>query len=903
MTDPVATYRIQFREHIDFAGAAALAPYLAKLGVSHLYASPIFAAAPGSTHGYDVARHDRIDPSLGGEEGFDRMAVALRKEHLSILLDIVPNHMGATPNNPWWRDVLEWGVDGQYAKHFDIDWSAGKLLVPVLGAPYGAALERGDFKLRYDAEDGGISLDHSGMRLPLNPPSYARVLLLADDEQLTMLANRFAVSTPETEEEVKQDLRQATADAGTRKALDAALARMTEDHEKLHELHEMQVWRLAFWRASRERLTYRRFFEVADLVGVRVEQPSVFDAAHLLILRLVIGGQVNGLRVDHIDGLADPKAYLDRLRSVLGPDDKTWILVEKILGPGEQIRADWPIAGTSGYEFIRDLGGLLTDPAGEVPLTRAYETFIGETLDYRDMLMRTKRRILSRNLAGELDVLTQQALEIAQGDLHTRDFGGDTLRRGIIEVATALPVYRTYVDVEGPRSEDIALIGKAIADAAETREIENIEALDFIARIWKLELSDPEARAKALAFVTRLQQTTGPIMAKALEDTLFYVYNRLIGLNEVGGEPDHFAAPVATFHREMQERVTLQPRGLLATSTHDTKRGEDARSRLYTISEAPDLWNACVLRWRDMNARARTEVDGAPAPSANDEWMFYQALLGVWPFELSANDPEGLAALAERMAAYMRKALREAKAVSTWTSPNEDYEKAVETFVRAVLAPDRSREFLEDFASSIVPFVRAGALNSLTQTLIKMTAPSVPDIYQGSELWDLSLVDPDNRRAVDFGLREALLQAIPAQEPTALVSDWCHGAIKMRITQGGLAARQAHPALFTSGEYLPLEVRGDQAGRVIAFARLAGDIAAIVVAPIRAMPLLGDGGTLLIARQAWGETRIVIPEGLRGKVWTDVLTGASATLENETSVADLLPNFPVALLTASPPSQ
>ncbi len=896
MTDPVATYRIQFREHIDFAGAAGLAPYLAKLGVSHLYASPIFAAAPGSTHGYDVARHDRIDPSLGSEEGFDRMAEALRKEGLSILLDIVPNHMGATPYNPWWRDVLEWGADGQYAKHFDIDWSAGKLLIPVLGAPYGKALERGDFKLHYDQGDGGISLDHFGMRLPLNPPSYARVLLLGDDEQLTMLANRFAVSTPETEEEVKQDLQQATADAVTRKALDAALARMAEDREKLHELHEMQAWRLAFWRAARERLTYRRFFEVADLVGVRVEQPSVFDAAHLLILRLVIGGQVNGLRVDHIDGLADPKAYLDRLRSALGPDDGTWILVEKILGPDEQIRADWPVAGTSGYEFIRDLGGLLTDPAGETPLTRAYEAFIGETLEYRDMLMRTKRRILSRNLAGELDVLTQQALEIAQGDLHTRDFGGDTLRRGIIEVATALPVYRTYVDVDGPRTEDIALIGKAIADAAETREIENIEALDFIARIWKLELSDPEARAKALAFVTRLQQTTGPIMAKALEDTLFYVYNRLIGLNEVGGEPDHFAAPVASFHREMQERVRLQPRGLLATSTHDTKRGEDARARIYAISEAPELWNACALRWRGMNEGLRTEVDSAPAPSANDEWMFYQALLGVWPFDLAADAREGLSTLADRMAAYMRKALREAKAVSTWTSPNEDYETGVEEFVRAVLAPDTSRAFLEDFASSIGPFVRAGALNSLTQTLLKMTAPGVPDIYQGSELWDLSLVDPDNRRAVDFGLRETLLDSVAAREPAALVSDWLDGALKLRILRAGLAARQKAPALFTSGDYVPLELEGTRADRVIAFARLAGDRAAIVVAPIRAMPLLADADTPMATAEAWGDTRVVLPESLRGKTMLDAITGATVDTQEIMPAAELLRAFPVAFL-------
>jgi (1->4)-alpha-D-glucan 1-alpha-D-glucosylmutase len=897
MAGPVATYRIQFREHIDFAGAAALAPYLAGLGVSHLYGSPVFAAAPDSTHGYDIARYDRIEESLGGSEGFDRMAAALREKSLSILLDIVPNHMGATPHNPWWRDVLEWGPDGQYARHFDIDWSAGKLIVPVLGAPYGTALTRGDMKLKFDPSDGGLSIDHYGMRLPLNPPSYARVLLLAENDRLTMFANKFAVATPETEDDLKAELRDAAREPEIRAALEGAVAAMEGDPDRLHELHESQAWRLAYWRAARERLTYRRFFEVADLVGVRVEQPSVFDSAHLLVLALVIGGQVDGLRIDHVDGLADPKAYLDRLRGVLGPDDETWIVVEKILGPGEHLRTDWPIAGTTGYEFIRAVGALLADPAGEAPLTEAYHAFIGEEFDYRAMLERAKRRILSRNLAGELDVLTNLALDLARNDLGTRDFGGDTLRRAIIEIATALPVYRTYVDVEGPREDDVALIEQTIADAAATREIENIEALDFIARIWRLDLPDPEARAHALAFVTRLQQTTGPIMAKALEDTLFYRYNRLIALNEVGGEPDHFAAPPEAFHKEMQERARRQPLGLLASSTHDTKRGEDARARIMTISELPGAWAEAAGRWRGMNAGLTAQVDDSPAPHPNDEWMFYQALLGVWPMDLAPDDADGLARLADRMSAYMQKALREAKDMSTWTAPNEDYEQATDAFVRAALDPSRSGDFLRDFHAAAAPFWLGGALNSYTQTLLKMTCPGVPDIYQGSELWDFSLVDPDNRCAIDFDARRKLLEEEPGRDMEGLLETWRDGALKFRIVRAGLGARRAAPELFKSGAYLPLTVEGPESGRVIAFMREEpGGAAALIVAPCRAGGLLDAARTPFVPPQLWGDTRVQLPDLYREAHLDDVLTGRSVQLRGGTlAVAELLARSPVSL--------
>jgi (1->4)-alpha-D-glucan 1-alpha-D-glucosylmutase len=894
----LATYRLQFREGMDFARAAALAPYLAKLGVSHVYASPVLRALPGSTHGYDIARYDQIEPLLGGEDGFRAMAAAFRAEGIGIILDFVPNHMGASPFNPWWRDILEWGADSPHASYFDIDWSAPKLLIPVLPEPYGLALDKGSFGLHFDPESGGINFTAGGMKLPLSPPTYASVLDRAggDFEELT---NRFASTTPETAEELKAELAARAANGAQAETLRAALLDLTADREAIHGLHEAQTWRLAYWRAARETLTYRRFFEVADLVGVRMEQPSVFEETHRLVLELASEGAIDGLRLDHVDGLADPLAYFRKLREAAGDVDTFTILVEKILEGPEVLRADWPVQGTTGYEFIRALGDVLTSPDGEDALTGAYQVFTGEMAGYETLLAATKRHIFIRNLAGELDVLTGLALQLAQADLATRDYGRDTLRRAIIELGASLPVYRTYVDVDGPRPEDEALIAQAQETAKSTREVEDEGAIDFIARVWRLDLPDPAVRAEALTFVTRLQQTTGPLMAKAVEDTLFYRYNRLIALNEVGGALEDFGSAVARFHEEMAALRTHQPYGLLTTSTHDTKRGEDARARLYAISEAPQDWARCVTGWAEKNAPFVTGTEEDRAPSANDEWMFYQALAGAWPFGLDLADKDALGALADRMAHFMMKAIKEAKVRTSWTGPDEAYEGAVDAFVRGVLDPARSGAFLADFAKEQAKLDAAGALNTLSQTLIKLTAPGVPDIYQGAELWDLSLVDPDNRRAVDFDLRKNYLDDDAGRDAAALLGQWRSGAIKLSVVHKALSLRRKRPSLFTTGAYVPLAVSGARSGSLLAFRRSDADGAAVTVVPIRARALLSGEDTPLIPPAAWGDTTVTLPPEQTGRAWRNVLTGETLSAENGKLLAsDILGRFPVAMLIA-----
>ena len=893
-----ATYRLQFREGMDFARAATLAPYLAALGVSHLYMSPILRALPGSAHGYDGASYDEIEPALGGEAGFRDMADTFRAAGIKLIADFVPNHMGASPFNPWWREVLEWGADSPRASYFDIDWSAPKLLIPVLGVPYGQALEKGRFGLHFDTEDGGMNFTAPGMRLPLSPPSYATVLARAGAD-FEDLANHFAIATPETAAELKATLAERAREPGKIEILSATLLDMTGDHEAMHAVHEAQVWRLAYWRAARETLTYRRFFEVADLVGVRMEQPSVFEDTHRLMLDLAHDGVIDGLRLDHVDGLADPLAYFRKLREAIGEDRPFILLVEKILEGREPLRPDWPVQGTTGYEFIRALGGLMTDPDGEAPLTAAYEAFTGEPADYDSLLAGIKRHIFVRNLAGELDVLTGLALQLAQADLATRDYGRDTLRRAIIELGASLPVYRTYVDVDGPRPEDEALIAHAEADAKSTREVEDDGAIDFIARIWRLDLPDPAARAEALTFVTRLQQTTGPLMAKAVEDTLFYRYNRLIALNEVGGAPDEFGASLDSFHEAMAARRVHQPYGLLTTSTHDTKRGEDARARLYVLSERPDSWNQCVTRWAAMNHALAVRTEDDRAPSANDEWMFYQALAGAWPVDLEPDDADRLTSLADRMAGFMLKAIKEAKVRTSWTAPDEAYEEAIDNFVRGTLDPTRSGSFLQDFSDAQSTLAVAGALNALSQTLLKLTAPGVPDVYQGAELWDLSLVDPDNRRAVDFDLRRRLLDADASRDPADLLADWKSGAVKLSIVTKALRLRAEQPTLFTTGDYAPLAASGTHTRNVLAFMRSAETRAAITIVPVRASALLKGSDRPHVTPAVWEDTHLVLDAARSGRQWRNVLTGETlSATDGRLPLADALEAFPVALLVA-----
>ncbi|MFD0986618.1 malto-oligosyltrehalose synthase [Methyloligella solikamskensis] len=898
-----ATYRLQFREGVGFKEAADLAPYLRRLGISHLYASPIFEAVPGSTHGYDTANYNRIEASLGGREGLEEMVAALKKHGLQLILDFVPNHMGASPFNSWWCDVLEWGEQSPYAHHFDIDWSAPKLLIPALGEPYGLSLANGAFGIDLDAASGGLNFTAPGHELPMTPQSYATILTQIEDGSLEDLANRFAIATPETTAELKTELRDRLQDDAARAKLETALDAIVADRELMHQLHEAQVWRLAFWRAARETLTYRRFFEVTDLVGVRMEQPSVFEESHRLILDLVGKNLIQGIRLDHIDGLSDPLAYFLKLQEAVteatNEAEPYLLLIEKILGQGETLRRNWPVAGTTGYEFIRSLAGLFTDPNGESAMTAAYHDFIGEQLDYETLLLRAKRHIFVRNLAGELDVLSGLAAKLAAADLVTRDFGRDTLRRAIIELAVALPVYRTYVDVEGPSAEDEMLIADATAVAKASREVEDDLAIDFIAQIWRLDLEDPAARAEALTFATRFQQTTGPLMAKALEDTLFYRYNRLIALNEVGGEPDVFGAPIESFHDEMDGRLIRQRQGLSTTSTHDTKRGEDARTRLYSLSEAPENWSDCVRRWSEMNQSALTlDEAGERTPSVEDEWLFYQSLAGAWPFGLSFEDRDAMQSLSDRMTAFMLKAIREAKVRTSWTGQDQPYEEAVERFVCEVLDPDKASDFLDDFSRAHEEIALAGGLYSLSQTLIKLTAPGVPDVYRGSELWELSLVDPDNRRPVDFAKLEEMLSGLEGDsDPADLLESWRSGVIKLSLLEKGLRHREDYPALFETGDYTPVHLTGARSAHAVAYLRSDETCGLIAIAPIRARALLEGQETPIVSSEKWEDTAISLPGDWASKSWRNLLTGETMTaIDNKMHLSEVLKNFPVALL-------
>ena len=876
--------------------ATALISYLARLGVSHLYASPLFAATPGSSHGYDGIDFGKIEPAIGGDNGFERFCAALSDAGLGLVVDFVPNHMAAADGNAWWQAVLEWGVASPRAAYFDIDWSAPKVLLPILGAAYGDALRGGEFGIEFDASGGQFFFTCYERRLPLTPPSYALLLKHVKTQPVADLAERFAGTTVNKAGALKSRLAQLASDPANAAAIASGVAAASADPALLHQLHEAQIWRLAHWRLAREALTYRRFFEIAELVCLRVEDPATFAAVHERLLRLIAAGKIDGVRLDHIDGLADPKSYLEQFQRAVAGAIPHYLLVEKIIEPGEKLRGDWPVAGTTGYEFIAAVAGLFTDRHGESAMSQAYDAFTGETTHYAAAAHAAKREIFERNLAAELAILTDRALNIATSDLRSRDLGADTLRRAIVEVAAAFPVYRTYVNATGPDDADRALISQSCRVARASRAVEETSAIDFVERLLLIEVDPPLDRDAALGFAIRFQQTTGPVMAKAIEDTMFYRYNRLIALNEVGGTPERFGAPLSAFHAAMSERLRTQPGGLSATATHDTKRGEDARARLYVLSENPQRWHAAVLRWSGMNAAHRSRTRRGIVPDPATEWLFYQALAGVWPVG-PADEGQQIEALCARLQAYMTKAAREAKTRTSWTNIDCEYERALGDFVAATVSPGNG-EFLDDFVRTCRPIQIAGAINSLAQVVIKLAAPGVPDFYQGSELWDLSLVDPDNRAPVDFTTREALLGRVAGADAASLPGQWESGALKLFVTAIGLQIRAQYPELFASGEYLPVDAVGERARHLITFARVFDGQCALVVVPRFVFELAAGAERPLVPASRWGDTVVVLPEALRATPLRDVLGGGRYATGAYLPVSELLAQFPVALLVA-----
>ena len=750
MRMPTATYRIQFRAGMDFARTAAIVPYLAELGASHLYASPILQAQHGSTHGYDVTDHRRFDEDLGGLDGFLELSAALKRHALGLILDIVPNHMAASVQNPWWADVLRHGRDSRYAGHFDIDWDAPSLVLPVLGKPYGDVLEAGEMALGRD-EDGYV-LRYYEHVYPLSPATAPMLAAAAGTGLGTMLD-------------------------------DAVLERLSQDRELIHRVHEAQPYRLAYWRLARDGLTNRRFFEISDLVGVRVEEPGVFVDVHRFLFEMIEAGHVDGVRVDHVDGLADPAGYLDRLARELPRPVPVW--VEKILARGERLPDNWPVAGTTGYEFADLVASVVTEPRGVPALSEGYDAFTGTGHDYEAMRVEAKREILGQNLAAELDLLTGLAEMALADDPSARDWGRDSVRKALIGILVALPVYRTYLGDGAASEADRAVLGRVRDEAPRHAELDDTGAIDSVLNHLTEAASEADRKLR-----TRLQQTSGALMAKAVEDTLFYRYNRLISANEVGGEPDHPAQPPEAFHDYMRRHGGT---ALNATATHDTKRGEDARMRVAAIAELPDAWLGAVTAFdRELVGEGEAGAD----PEAR--WLFYQALLGGW--QQPAGDE-----LRDRIKTYMQKAVREAKRQTSWLGPNEEYEAGLMGFVDGAFA---SARFLGIFDDLTAPFIETGRRKSMAQLALKLMAPGIPDIYQGTETFDLSFVDPDNRRPVDFeGLRQ------PPDRDEAP-----HGTrLKAHLMRFGLALRRDLPELFQAETYRPVDMPEDE--RLLAFAR------------------------------------------------------------------------------------
>jgi (1->4)-alpha-D-glucan 1-alpha-D-glucosylmutase len=915
-----ATARLQFHKGFTMDDAVALVPYYASLGVSHLYASPLLKSRSGSTHGYDIVDHNQVDPELGGEDALRRLVAELRKRDMGLVLDIVPNHMGVGgDDNAWWLDVLEWGRAAAHADYFDIDWDPpdaslrGRMLAPFLGSPYGTCLDNGELKLQFDPSDGRLFVGYYSHRFPINPRDYPSILL-TEGGPLEEAARAFGELSTTSRDAMRREAETA------RKALqspDLALAiaeclraydPATEaGRDRLHRLLERQNYRLSWWRAATDEINWRRFFDVNGLAGVRAEVAAVFDDTHRTILRLYAEGLIDAVRIDHVDGLADPRGYCRKLRRKLEtaalqrPAElravPAGLWIEKILAPQENLSTDWLTDGTTGYDYMNDVSGVLHDPAGEDRMTAIWTAMTGRTGDFEQEVKAARRQILSQNLASEMYSTAAALFRIARRDLATRDYTLTAVRRVLIEILVHFHVYRIYAGPAGMSESDKREMDWAMAGARRTvREIDR-DLLELIGGWLTGEglrhVPPGSRRQERLRAMVKFQQLSAPTAAKSVEDTAFYRYGRLISRNEVGTDPSQFAVTPAGFHNAMRQRRKHFPQALLATATHDHKRGEDTRARLAVISEIPDEWEAALTRWTRLNALAKRDLDG-PAPDECDEIMLYQGIVGAWPLGLSPEDRAGVKALEERLQAWQEKALREGKRHSGWAVPNAEYEAACREFLTQTLDADRPAHLVQDIAAFVERIAAAGAVNGLSQAMLKLTSPGVPDLYQGTEYWDFSLVDPDNRRPVDFAARAASLQE--AADPVALLPHWRDGRVKQAVIARALRVRRAAPGLFTLGSYLPLKIEGPAAEHALGFARVHEGYAALVFVT-RLVGRLPAEERLPVPN--WQGTFAVIPRNFTSRRTIDALTGETGgarELTGHLPLEHVLAACPVALL-------
>lgn len=948
MRIPTATYRLQFNRHFGFKDAQRLIPYLHSMGISDIYASPILQSRSGSGHGYDVTDPTKLNPEIGTEEEFEALVNELRQHGMGLLLDIVPNHMAASSENPWWMDVLENGPSSTYANFFDIDWRPpdrlleNKVLLPILASPYARTLENQELTLVF--EDNGFFIRYMDMRLPVAPKSYARILsyrledlkrsLPADASAFRELTGILAAvqelpdrSTP-TSENIGERRQQ-------RESIQERLGRLYRDSPQirnfiddnrqifngkkqrpgsflqLDELLRDQAYVLSYWQVANEEINYRRFFSISDLVGVRVEDPVVFDATHAAILRLIGKNAVTGLRIDHIDGLADPLGYLRKLQERLTaeesppPDSSFYVIVEKILARGEALPRSWPVCGTTGYDFLNALNGLFVNPSGREALTSAYGRFLGVKPDYDLLVYNKKKQIMETILSAEMRSLGHHLRLLAEQDRYARDFPLSDLTQTLIETTACLPVYRTYLRDFDILPAELRYVEGAVHAARRRNPRLNPDCYDFLEGVLSLRekshLSSGQREAR-LSFVMRWQQFSGPIMAKGFEDTALYIYNPLVSANEVGGCPRNPDVPAATFHAYCSERMKHWPHAMNTTTTHDTKRSEDVRARINVLSELPSEWNRSLNRWSGWNKKTR--VNGRPVPDPNEEILLYQTMLGTWPLEKS-----DMHAFRKRLQSYMTKAVREAMVHTRWSLPNLQHEKALSHFIRRVTDGTKSSRFLKDFLRFQERVSYYGALNSLAQLTIKIMAPGMPDVYQGSELWDLRLVDPDNRGPVDFEQRTRLLKELEKQtsvdDPALiekLLAHWKDGCVKLFLISRLLNYRKNYPQLFQQGDYLPLQTSGTKSENICAFLRRRGKAWVLIAVP-RFMAGLTGGNKAPVGEKVWGSDCFALTRKMPS-TWKNILTHEMIGATNVKGrmvlpVASVLRRFPVAVLEPS----
>ena len=938
---PLSTYRVQLGPELGFEDAAGLLDYLEALGITDLYTSPFFETASTGSHGYDVSDHDRLRDELGGDAAFRVLADALKRRGLGLLIDVVPNHMGiARARNRWWRDVLEHGPSSRYAAYFDIDWHPVKqelhdrVLLPILGDQYGAVLDRGELSLALT--DGLFELVYHDWRLPIAARSYGRVLghrleqlqesLGADHADLVELKSVItwlATIPPRTErDQARVAARDGEKEHG-RQRLVALLERSPavrtfvdenlrlfngaagdpRSFDLLDDLVSDQAYRLAYWRVAGEEINYRRFFDINDLAAIRMEAREVFDHTHRLIFQMVRSGAVTGLRIDHPDGLYAPAEYFARLQEacVDAVGRPFYVVAEKILSPGERLPDNWEVAGTTGYDFLNLLNGIFVDRKAAIALERLYARLLRRRVVFTELVYEAKRLIMETSMASELNVLGHRLNRISEKHRSSRDFTLRSLTRALREVIAAFPVYRTYFGESGDDTADLERLDRAVDGAKRRTPALDVSTYDWIRDLLALRFpawADDAQRRERIDFVMRVQQITGPVTAKGYEDTALYRYNRLTSLNEVGGDPSRFGTSLGEFHAAMADRREREPASLSATSTHDTKRSEDVRARINVLSEIADEWRGRVGRWQRLNRRLRAVVDGEPVPGPNEEYLLYQTLVGAWPID------------GGRLRAYILKSVREAKTHTSWINMNQRYDEAIGQFAEAIVDPKRSREFLRDLGEFQQRVAHYGRLNSLAQTLVKIAAPGIPDFYQGTELWDFSLVDPDNRRPVDFAVRRRMLDELTREIDTTsdlaglarrLVEHGEDGRVKLYLTRQALHFRRLRRDLFLHGGYQALATSGTWSDHLCAFARTRGADVAVVIAP--RLLARRDVNVLPLGVAYWDDTRVAVPVPA-GTRLRDVFTGRAidAVADGDgvvVSAGDALEGFPVALLDRS----